>query len=161
ATELLEVPLEDATRGGIPGSGTRGDLRRRGGLTAGGAVRRLEGGAGEEGFHAATPSAVAGRALRIHGVVAPFAGDVLGTRPHPPVVDDAASDAGPEDDPEDEALPAPAARARLGERKAVGIVLETHGEVEAALEVVPQGTPVETGGVRVLHPAVACRERAR
>ena len=50
-------------------------------------------------------------------------------------------------DSEDEGVPSPAACLRLGERKAVGVVLETHGEAEAALEVGLEGAPVETGGV--------------
>src|SRR5262249_34174510 len=87
--------------------------------------------------------------------------DVLGAGPQPSLVYDAAPDAGPEDDAEDERVPSSGPRQRLGQREAVGIVLETDGEVEPALEVGLERAPVETDRVRVLQPAVARRGGAR
>src|SRR5262249_52549473 len=94
-------------------------------------------------------------------VVAPLARDVLGAGPQASLVHDAAPDAGPEDDAEAGGAPWPGPRQRLGQREAVGIVLETDGEVEPALEVGLERVPVETDRVRVLQPAVPRREGAR
>src|SRR5207237_6087839 len=110
---------------------------------------------------AAALPAVAGRARRIYRVVAPLAGDVLGPDPDAALVHDAAADAGAEDHPEDHRTPLPRPGSGLGEREAVGVVLEKHPQTEAAFQIGLQRPAVEARGVGVLERAVACRERAR
>ena len=108
--EVIDVAREDGTGSRISSGGAHGDLRRRARHPARGAVRLLEGRAGEQRLDAATASAVAGGARRIDGVVAPLARDVLRAGPHAPFLNDAAPHPRPADDSEDEAVPSPAAR---------------------------------------------------
>src|SRR5205807_1503294 len=83
--------------------------------------------AGEERLDAAALPAVAGRAGGIDRVMPPLARDVLRARPHTSVDHETAAHARAEDYAEDEPVAQSCAAARLGEREAVGVVLEPDG----------------------------------
>ena len=105
------------------------------------AVAALDRGPRDQRLDTAALAAVAERAGGIDGVVAPFAGDVLRAGPHPPVDHQPAADAGAEDDAEHHPRPLPRAAHRLGEREAVGVVLDPHRPADAARP----GRPADRG----------------
>ncbi len=94
------------------------------------------------------------------GIVAPFAGDGVAAGEYPPADDQAAADAGAEDDPEYNVMAGPGPVGGLGDGEAVGVVGETHGAAEGGFEVLVQGPADERGRVGVLDHARGRRKGA-
>src|SRR5262249_13343439 len=151
AAEELDPAFDHATRDRVPARGPCHDLVRAARRSARVAVRALECGTRQERLHAAALPAVAGRATGVDRVVAPFAGDVLRPGPQPAVDDDAAADAGAENDREDELATTPRAVTGLRQREAVRVVLEHDAKPEPRGEVRVETAPVQTDRVRVLE----------
>ena len=74
---------------------------------------------------------------------------------------EAAADAGPEDDAEDDLRPRACAIDRLGEREAVGIVRDLHRPVERRRKVALEVAAMEPGRVAERHPAAFAVDRTR
>ena len=119
------------------------------------------------GLDAAAAAAVAGQVgqagpdARRHLVVAPLAADRVGADPDAAAMDDAAADAGAQDHAEDHRRAGAGAVARLGEREAVGVVLEPHLAAERIAEIAPERHADELRRVGVLDQAGGRRHRAR
>ncbi len=120
---------------------------------------RGEAGPRQEGFDAAQLAAGARQAgalvVRRPGkrIVSPLAGYGIDADQRLAVDHDAAAAAGADDDPEDEAAAARAPVDRLGQGKAVGVVHDPQGPVEALRQVPVERPAVEGGVVGVLHDA--------
>ena len=85
-------------------------------------------------------------------VVAPLAGEAVRPVQDTAAHDDAAADAGAEDDARTPpSAPAAGAVGRLRQRQAVGVVGQAHGLTERRLQVAVQRLAVESGRVAVLH----------
>src|SRR5262249_40565597 len=148
ATEVLEVLLDDVQRRVLAVPRAREDVGRASPRARRpGDVGGLERRSAEERLDAAALAAVAGRPLRVDRVVAPLTRDVLRATPGLAAEHQAAPDAGAEDPPEDQVVVAARAEPRLGEREAVGVVLDPHRQAEPGLEVVAQRAAVQARGV--------------
>ena len=73
----------------------------------------------------------------------PFASDGVGAGQKPPAYDDAAADAGAQNDAEHHLGIAPGAVGRFGEREAVGVVGDAHPIAQAGAQVVQQRLAVQ------------------
>ncbi len=159
APEAPFVTLQRRFAGGIAGAGAFVD-GRRGEILAGMArVVASQCRAGKVGFDAAAAPAIAGGKRQVggarerQGVVPPFAGDGVGASHQLPVHDDAATDAGAENDPEDNFGAPAGAVGRLGEGKAVGIVGEADLALEQRFQIVAQRPADQAGRIGVLDRA--------
>ena len=144
---------------GVGVAGPRGanDLLARAPSTGEKGEVALEAGAGQECLDTPVLPAVAlrrGRALLIRHpgerVVAPLAGDLVGSLVDALPDRDAAPYAGAENHAEHRVEAAARAVDRLGQREAVGVVGDAHRPGEPSLEVREEGPADEPGGVGVL-----------
>jgi hypothetical protein len=93
--------------------------------------------------------------------VTPFTGDRIGADDDPAIDDDTATNPGAEDHPEDACASRCGAVARLGQRKAIGVIGEAHRTPERRFEVAAERAADQPGRVGVLDEAGARDERPR
>lgn len=121
---------------------------------------------GQVGLDAAGTAAIAGGQGQViltgqrQRVVAPFAGDGVGTADQPAAHDEAATDAGADDHGEHHLRARAGAIRGFGHREAVGVVRQAQRPLQQRLQVLLQRLAVEAGGVGVADQAGDRRQRA-
>lgn len=150
AGELGGEAIDGGGSGGVGGD-AGGDVGEGKFLAGGGSVKFFEAGAGKDGLDAAFFSAVAGGAIFIEDVVAPFAGDAVAAGENFFVDDESTADAGAEDDAEDGGVFNSCAEGGLGEGEAVGVVFDDDGAAEGVLEIGLEGAAIEADGVGIFE----------
>jgi len=115
------------------------------------APRAFQGWSGQEGLYApqlAAPTHRPGVFVVLslgYWIVAPFAGDRVGSAEQSPIEDESAADPGAKNNPKDAGSISPGAVAGFGERKAVGIVCELDRPLQRRFQIVVEPPANEPG----------------
>ncbi len=131
------------------------------------AICALESGAGQEGLDTSVlatvtvGSGILGRRRPRKRIVAPLSGDRVRPDDRSTVDHHTTAGPGPEDDTEDNARAGRRTVARLRQRQAICVVLESDGTVQGSRQILAQRPANQPGGIGVLHQSGCRRDGAR